>query len=198
MLTKKFETPFGYFEILHNGEKIEFEIAKEENNNVWIGDKLFHADGAYIAKINTSEMSVGDVIIALYSLGGMEFDGGDEYMNNAIVETENFVIGMGCYDTDELNETWKSEASDSSLQEPIYVLPYETYGLTANGDGFEFRITDDPKKYLKGTKDFKGYNNNFNGKNRSVMPFKLAWHHSSEKQAWEIVSDLTSDDCGII
>ena len=47
-------------------------------------------------------MKIGDIIIARYSVKGLESDAGDEATINVIAELRDYTIGIGCIDADAL------------------------------------------------------------------------------------------------
>ena len=85
--TKRFDTPFGYIEVLQNGIPVEFEITSEINgyDRVWIDDEtVLYPDGLYEIIIPIEKTNPGDVYIVRYSSGELEYDGGDEHTLNAL------------------------------------------------------------------------------------------------------------------
>lgn len=189
MITEKFETPFGYFEVLHNGKNIEFSIEKETYNTFYLnGDVPVHPDGCYMVHIETVNMKPGDVIVARYSVSGLQYDGGDEHTLNAVAELESYTIGIGCDDTDDLENLWElymhEEDADLSKFPTPHMLPYCFWGITDRRDGFEFRVKDEPKKYLQ-------YSNTKYYSKRTIITIPLVWNKNTDEYSWEIVSFLT-------
>lgn len=189
MNMKMLETPFGYFEVLMNGNNIPFSVGKGTYNTFYLDDNTpVHPDACYIARIETVNMKPGDTIEARYSVSGFEYDGGDEHTLNAVVELESYTVGIGCIDTDDLEELWKSDmhkkGADLSKFPTRHRFPYCHMGITDRRDGFEFRMVDDPKKYLCYSK-MNYYSN------RTVIPLSLVWNKNSDRYAWDIVSFLT-------
>lgn len=189
MGTRQFETPFGFFEVLLNGENIEFSVEEGTYNTFYSDDDIpLHPDGCYIARIETINMKPGDIIVARYSAPGLNYDGGDEHTLNAVAELENYTVGIGCDDTDDLEELWKLKIRETNAEPGEFptqhMFPYCHWGITDRTDGFEFRIVDDPKKYLCYSAS------KYYGK-RTVISVALVWNKNSDKYAWDIVSFLT-------
>lgn len=189
MIVEKLETPFGYFEVLHNGKRIEFSVTEGTYNTIHLGgDTPVSPDGCYSVNIETLNMKPGDVIIGRYSVSGLEYDGGGENTLNALVETDDYTIGIGCCDTDDLENLWEIYRSEEGAREEDfptqYMLPYAHWGITKDGDGFEFRITDNPK-------DYRQYPNSNYYRMRTVIPLTLVWNKNEDEYAWTIVSTLT-------
>lgn len=189
MLSRKFETPFGFFEVLHNGQSIDFSVEEGTYNTMYLEDDVSaQPDGCYAVKIETAGMKPGDVVIARYSTPGLDYDGGDEHTLNAVAELEHFTIGIGCDDTDDLEELWEiyrkeTDANSSNFKTP-HMFPYGHWGITEKRDGFEFRITDEPKNYLQYA-DTNYYSQ------RTVISLSLVWNKNEDPYAWDIVSFLT-------
>ena len=189
MVTKKFQTPFGYFEVLYNGQNIEFSIEAGTYNTFYVDEKTpVHPDGCYMVRIETADMNPGDVVLARYSVSGLEYDSGDEHTLNAVAELEHFTIGIGCDDTDDLEELWEIDRSradaDPNHFRTIYKFPYAHWGITKERNGFEFHITDDPKQYLQ-------YADKNVHDQRTILSLPLVWNQNEDEYSWEIVSMLT-------
>lgn len=192
MITKRLITPFGYFEVLHNGKSIEFSVEESTYDTYYLeDDTMVHPEGCYDAFIDIVNMKVGDVIIARYSEPGLEYDGGDEHTLNAVAELGSYTIGLGGDDIDDLEALWhynmNEEGADKNYYRTPRMYPYAHWGITEDRDGFEFRIIDNPEKYLlySGFKDYPYYSN------RTVIMLSLVWSKSSDEYAWEMVSFLT-------
>lgn len=181
--TKRFDTPFGYIEVLQNGIPVEFEISSETSgyDRVWIDDDtVLYPDGLYEIIIPIEKTNPGDVFIVRYSSGKLEYDGGDEHTLNALCEGEKYVYGFGWQSTEEWEEDFNY--MDSELkQDRERILPYEHYGL--NGSGVEFHI-------IGGSEMYAGLND-FYQKLGQEIRIIAAWSNRSSEHAWTIVSFVT-------
>ena len=181
--TKRFDTPFGYIEVLQNGMPVEFEITSETDgcNRLWVDDDtVLYPDGLYEIIIPIEKTNPGDVFIVRYSSGDLQYDGGDEHTLNAICEGENYVYGFGWQDTEDWEECFNY--MDSELkQDRKRILPYEHYDLI--GSGVEFRI-------VGGSEMYDGLNDFYKKLGQEIRVI-AAWADRSSEYAWEIVSLVT-------
>ena len=185
MTARKLITPFGYFEVLHNGRNIYFSVEEGINNLYYTDDGIpAHADGCYTVRVETIRMNPRDVITARFSQSGLRYDGGDEYTINAVAKSDFYTFGIGCCDTVLLEEYRKTKAAKGGYSTTSYMFPFEFIGISEETDGFEFRMIDDPEKYLC-YKDSRYY------PDRTVISLPVAWNKNTDEYAWDIVSFLT-------
>lgn len=178
--TIQFDTPFGFIEVLKNGNRIPFHIEEGTYNTYFQDDLELHPLGCYEMAIDISDMAVGDIVVVRYSKGSIASDGGDEHTLNAVGEIDGYTIGLGVTDTDDLEELWqydKEEYPDDPRFSRDRRYPYAHWGLT--GSGVEFRIVDDPGKYP---------DDHYDTKNIIVS---AVWESNDKEYAWDIVSFLT-------
>jgi hypothetical protein len=216
MIVTRFATPFGAFEVLRNGRCVGFSIVESDRNVYCVGDTPLHADGCYVARISMTDMRPGDRVVARYveesdgmlpdgnGFGGLVPDGGDEDTVNAVVELPSYAVGMGCIDTPTFEDHWslrrrRGDASMGLFLTPR-MFPYSWRGLTARGDGFEFRIEDEPGKYLcyRDVDPSLGVDKGTGSgakvaryADRTTIEVVLVWDATAHDYAGDIVSFLT-------
>lgn len=184
MLSQKFDTPAGFLKVLLNGVAIQFEIKEGIYNTYYDNNNIpLHPEGCYEIFIDVSNLKIGDIIIIEYEKGKFVNDGGGENMCNIVGKVDDYTIGMGATNTDDLEYGY--EEAKNSLSYEMYhtkfYMPYSNWGGISRG--YEFHIIDNPKLY-------KGHSNN--SKIRSNIIINLVWESNDKDYAWSIVSFLTS------
>jgi len=182
MKTIRFDTPFGYIEVLRNGIPILFDIEPGTYNEFPLDDGSYvHPAGCYYMQIDPFVFKKEDSIIVRYSSGELVDDGGDEKICNAIAEIEEYTIGFGFPDTHEYEDDWmwyKRKYPDKPEFGRERWLPFEYIGIV--GSGIEYKMVDDPVEYIG-----KPYMANH-------LWFHVVWETNDKPYAWEIVSYLTA------
>lgn len=178
MVTNRFDLGFAAITVTVNGASVDFQVASYDYNTYWLKDgTAVHPLGCYSIIINILSCRIGDVIVVQYDTGSLEYDGGGERMDNIVGDISEYIVAMGCPATDEYEDALVDLSWPSDMNPTKRVLPYENWGST--GQGFEFRIVDDPVKY----------NDRFYRTNIEAI---IAWEKSSKEYAWGMVSFLTS------
>ena len=182
MKTKRFDTPFGYIEVLRNGTPTVFNIEPGTYNEFPLDDGSYvHPAGCFEIPLDYTQFQKGDMITVRYSLGELTGDGGDEKTYNAVAEIEGYTIGFGFPDTYEFEDDWrwyKNKYPDNTEFERERWLPFEWLGIT--GSGVDFEMVDDPTDYI-GKPHMPDY-----------LWFSAVWETNDKPYAWEMVSYLTA------
>jgi hypothetical protein len=168
--TREFKTPFAMLHVYKNGEAIEFEIVPVYYG-MYLNDNSYKKpEGLYKVTIDMDMLLPGDILVCEFDKGNLQYDSGDAYVVNIVGTIGNYTVGMGTYDTQDINECYKDNGS---------WVPYEVWGST--NCGFEVHIIDNPKDY----KDRKYF---------QQLYFDIAWEPGISDEAWDLVSFVTSSD----
>ena len=160
-------TPFGTINMYKNGQRINFEVEQSSCGMYLNDDTLKKPQGIYELYPNVEELTKGDIIICEFDRGHLQEDGGDEFMLNIVGTYQEYTIGMGAPDSQNIEEHHPQKER---------VLPYETRGKTERG--FEIHIIDNPKGY--------SYENDFH-----KLRFVVAWEPGTTGEARELISFVT-------
>lgn len=179
MIVDNLDLGFAKFNVTVNGKTVPFQVEQSKANVMRCVDgRVLCPKGCLDVTINVLPYQIGDIILAEFNKGELQGDGGGERMLNIVGEIAEFTVAMGAPDTDEYEEefryTRKSERTE--IYKTNRALPYETSSYS--GRGFEFQIVDAPHLY----------NDRFYRTNIVVI---LAWEHTSNSEAWNLVSCLT-------
>lgn len=181
MKVKELETPGGIVKISVNGKPLDFDVEPGSYNTYWHNEKEVHPLGCHKIKVDLSSLKEGDIILCELANVHFQNDGGGENALNIIGEIDNYTIGMGTADTDNMEKSMHPEngggvwPSDMSPTENL--LPYRTCNITKSG--FEFKIIDSPMLYRD-----KEY--------RKFIFVSVVWESNDNEYAQDIVSFLTS------
>ena len=191
MMTARFATPLGDFEMLRNGRNVEYAIACGTADTYYRDGTPLHPDGCYVARVSTLGMRPGDTVVACFpSVSTLILDGGDENTVNAVAQLPAYALGIGCDDTENLEMLWSRRKQQHDREMGPFLtprmFPYSWLGLTARCDGFVFRIEDDPEAYLQ----YRGVDGTPYPE-RTDIAVTLVWDSLAHDYAQEIVSFLT-------
>ena len=122
----------------------------------------------YTVTIDMDLLQSGDIVVCEFDQGHLLDDGGGEHVLNKVGIIGNYTVGMGTFDTQDINQCF----GDNEKQ-----LPYDVWGSV--DCGYEVHITDNPQKY-KERKHFQ------------QIYFNIAWEPETTGDAWELISFVTS------
>jgi hypothetical protein len=165
--TKEYETPFAKLHVYKNGHAIDFEIQPFEYGMYLNDDSYKKPEGLYKVTVDMNSLQLGDVLVCEFDCGCLHNDGGNEYTLNIVGSIDNYTVGMGTYDTQDINECFGGSKP---------WIPYDVWGDT--GRGYEIHIIDNPKEY-QSRKHFQ------------QIYFIIAWEPKITDEARELISFVT-------
>lgn len=164
---KKMDLPVGAVYVYQNGIPIYFQ-AEAITNGMRLDDGTYRKpEGLYRITVDMNLLQAGDVLVCELTCGHMESDGGDEHTLNMVGIIENYTVGMGTYDTEDINECCSEDHH--------WRMPYDSF---ATARGYGARFIDNPQEY-KGPKEFW------------QLYFDIAWEPGVTEEAWNLVSFVT-------
>lgn len=167
MKINEFETPFAKLHVYKNGHPIKFEIEPFDYGMYLNNDIYKKSEGLYKITVDMCLLQPGDVLICEFDQGHLQCDGGDEHTLNIVGVIGNYTVGMGTYDTQDINECYGENGN---------WIPYDVWEWVDSG--YEVHIIDNPKKY----QDRKHF---------QQLYFNIAWESGVSDEAWELISFVT-------
>lgn len=181
MVAKKLNLGFALVDVRVNGESVHFQVEENKHDAYWLEDGTeMHPAGSALIFIDTISYQLGDRIVVEFDSGVFESDGGGERQQNIVGEIGEFTVGMGAPCTEDYEEAFAESRYDEwpiDMNLTRRALPYELQGCCNRG--FEFWIVDNPSEY----------NDRLYRRNIIIT---IVWEYTSRKNAWSIVSTLTS------
>jgi hypothetical protein len=167
MIINEYEMPFAKVYVYKNGHPIAFDI-EPYDYGMYLDDGSYKKpEGLYRITVNMDFLQSGDILICEFDRGHLQNDGGSEHTLNIVGAIENYTVGMGTYDTQDINSCYGDGGN---------WLPYDVWGST--NKGFEVRVVDNPKEY----RDRKHF---------QQLYFDIAWESGTTDEAWELISFVT-------
>lgn len=168
MKVDKFELPFATVRVYKNEVPISFEISTFEYGTYQKEGSYKKPEGLYKITIDMNMLKSGDVLICELDCGTLQDDGGGEHTLNMVGVIKNYTVGIGTYDTADINEC---------LDESKPWVPYAVW--KSRDRGYEVRMMDDPQSY-QSRKIFQ------------QLYFAIAWEYGNTDDAWNLISFVTT------